>query len=233
MASPWLTTLQTIAPDILGNQNNSSGNGFMNSLGNALGTVANIETGGVAGLAMGAAKNLQANRQQRQANAMFPAVEDPELRMLAGDYRRRRRAFQTGTANYAEMANQRALAKQGINAAFQAGGNSAGLNRMNSMLGQAMLAGKGAGLQGEMAYTQAYGDVVNRLAQTRLEKALLKYNQAQANAAQTKTDANRMTYGGLARVLGTGNPYDVSTGTIADMSSPAQNYTGVNYGQNG
>jgi hypothetical protein len=153
-------------------------------------------------------------------------MEDPEMRMLANDYRRRRRAFMTGTANYAEMANQRAMAKQGINAAFNAGGGATGLNRMQQMLGQAMLGGKQAGMQGEMFYTQQYGDTINKLAQTRLEKALLRYNTAQAKAAQTKTDANRMTYGGLARVLGTGNPYSPNTGTIPSMTGTQA----INYG---
>lgn len=202
-----------------------------NSGGGAMGNALNASPAGMAMMGMGALKNLQANRQQKQANAMFPSLEDPELRMLAGDYRRRRRAFQTGTANAAEMANQRGLMKQGINASFNAGGGAAGLNRLNSALSNAMLAGKQANMQGEMFYTQQYGDTVNKLAQTRLEKALLRYNQGQADAKQTKTDANRMMYGGFARVLGTGNPYDASTGTVPNMNQTEkqQDYTGVNY----
>jgi hypothetical protein len=179
----------------------------------------NADTGGIASLGIGALKNLQANRQQKEANAMFPGGEDPELRMLAGDFRRRKRAFQTGTAMTAELANQRALAKQGINAAFRAGGGAAGLNRMGQLTGQAMLGNKQAGMQGEMFYADKYGETINRLAQTRLEKALLRYNQGQAEAKQTKTDANRFMYGGLARTLGTGNPYDASTGTVPKTTS--------------
>jgi len=87
-------------------------------------------------------------------------------------------------------------------------------------------------MQGEMFYTQQYGDVTNKLVDTRLQKALLKYNQAQADAKQTKTDANRMTYGGLARVLGTGNPYDVNTGNVPGAGSGVQ-YNQENYGQPG
>lgn len=201
--------------------NSGGSNGNSGGSGNML----NTDVGGGTMLGIGALKNLQANRQQKQANAMFPATEDPEMRMLANDYRRRRRAFMTGTANYAEMANQRAMAKQGINAAFNAGGGATGLNRMQQILGQAMLGGKQAGMQGEMFYTQQYGDTINKLAQTRLEKALLRYNTAQAKAAQTKTDANRMTYGGLARVLGTGNPYSPNTGGVPSINVNTQEET--------
>ena len=45
----------------------------------------NKDTAGMLALGMGAAKNLQANIQQRKANAMFPSNEDPELRMLSED----------------------------------------------------------------------------------------------------------------------------------------------------
>jgi hypothetical protein len=164
----------------------------------------NKDSAGMLSMGMGAVKNLQANIQQRKANAMFPSNEDPELRMLANDFRRRKRAFQTGTAMTAELANQRALAKQGQNAAFRAGGGSAGLNRMQQMLGQAMLGNKEAGLKGEMFYAEKFGDVTNTLAQTRLQKALAKYSQANATATQTKTDANRMTNLGLMRTMGLG-----------------------------
>ena len=164
----------------------------------------NKDTAGMLALGMGAAKNLQANIQQRKANAMFPSNEDPELRMLANDFRRRKRAFQTGTAMTAELANQRALAKQGQNAAFRAGYGSAGLNRMQQVLGQAMLGNKEAGMKGEMFYAEKFGDVTNTLAQTRLQKALAKYSQANATATQTKTDANRMTNLGIMRTMGLG-----------------------------
>jgi hypothetical protein len=162
------------------------------------------DSAGMLSMGMGAVKNLQANIQQKKANAMFPSNEDPELRMLANDFRRRKRAFQTGTAMTAELANQRALAKQGQNAAFRAGGGSAGLNRMQQTLGQAMLGNKEAGLKGEMFYAEKFGDVTNTLAQTRLQKALAKYSQANATATQTKTDANRMTNLGLMRTMGLG-----------------------------
>jgi hypothetical protein len=176
----------------------------------------NKDSAGMLSMGMGAVKNLQANIQQRKANAMFPSNEDPELRMLANDFRRRKRAFQTGTAMTAELANQRALAKQGQNAAFRAGGGSAGLNRMQQMLGQAMLGNKEAGLKGEMFYAEKFGDVTNTLAQTRLQKALAKYSQANATATQTKTDANRMTNLGLMRTMGLGpdgKPLAASTDT--------------------
>ena len=225
-----LDALQATAPMYMGylqGQQQPSRSGIGNTLSNALGNVLNTDVAGLGMTGLGALKNLQANRQQKQANAMFPGTEDPELRMLANDYRRRKRAFQTGTANASERAFQAGLAKQGINAAFRAGGGTAGLNRMNQMLGQAMLAGQQGRQQGEMFYSQQYGDTINKLAQTRLEKALLRYNTANAEAKQNKTDANRMMYGGLARVLGTGNPYDVNTGSVPNYNTSSQ----TNYGE--
>lgn len=195
--------------------------GVGTAIGGAIGTgldKLSKDSAGMAALGMGAIKNLQANIQQKRANAMFPSNEDPELRMLANDFRRRKRAFQTGTAMSAELANQRALAKQGQNAAFRAGGGSAGLNRMQQILGQAMLGNKEAGMKGEMFYAEKFGDVTNTLAQTRLQKALAKYSQANATATTKQTDANRMTNLGVMRTMGLGpdgTPLDISTDTTA------------------
>jgi len=177
-------------------------------------------------LGLGAAKNVAANIKQKQANAMFPSAEDPELRMIAQDYRRRKRAFQTGTAMAGELANQRALAKQGINATFRAGGGAAGLNRMQQVLQQAMLGNKQAGMQGEMYYADKFGDVVNTLAQTRLQKSLAKYSQAQADAKQLKTDANRMTNLG---VMGLINPGSTANTPVDLAGITTQN--SINYGE--
>jgi hypothetical protein len=200
---------------------NSGGGGFGSKLLGAIGS----NPGYGLSLGMGAAKNLQANIQQKKANAMFPSAEDPELRMLATDFRRRKRAFQTGTAMTSELANQRALAKQGTNAAFNAGGGPAGLNRMQQLLSQAMLGNKQAGMQGEMFYAGKYGDVVNTLAQTRLQKAMAKYSQAQADAKQTKTSANRLTNLGLMGLMNTGETADVTTDYMTNptMENPEEN----------
>lgn len=229
-----LPALEAATPALL-NATTQGGGGMLSNFLSKGSNLLNLSPDSVGMTAMGAFKNLKANRMQKEANAMFPSMEDPELRMLANDYRRRKRAFQTGTANASERAYQAGLAKSGINAAFNAGGGTAGLNKMSQLLGQAMLAGQQGRQQGEMFYSQQYGDTVNKLAQTRLEKALLKYNTANADAKQTKTDANRMMYGGLARVLGTGNPYDASSGTVSNITqatSPSQNYSGMSYGQN-
>lgn len=200
--------------------------GFLSNLfGNAKGMLSNNPGYGLS-MAGGALKNLQANIKQKQANAMFPSAEDPELRMIAQDYRRRKRAFQTGTAMSAELANQRALAKQGINATFRAGGGSAGLNRMQQILQQAMLGNKQAGMQGEMFYADKYGDVVNTLAQTRLQKALAKYSQAQADAKQLKTDANRMTNLGIMGLINPGQ----TASTPVDLGG-ATTQNNINYGE--
>lgn len=199
---------------------------FLNTAVNTAGTMMGANPGYALSLGLGVAKNVAANIKQKQANAMFPSAEDPELRMIAQDYRRRKRAFQTGTAMSAELANQRALAKQGINATFRAGGGSAGLNRMQQILQQAMLGNKQAGMQGEMFYADKYGDVVNTLAQTRLQKALAKYSQAQADAKQLKTDANRMTNLGIMGLINPGQ----TASTPVDLGG-ATTQNNINYGE--
>lgn len=207
---------------------------FLSGAGNLLNTAVNTagaamgaNPGYALSMGLGAVKNVAANIKQKQANAMFPSAEDPELRMLANDWRRRKRAFQTGTAMGAELANQRALAKQGVNATFRAGGGAAGLNRMQQLLGQAMLGNKQAGMQGEMFYADKYGDVVNTLAQTRLQKALAKYSQVQADAKQLKTDANRMTNLGIAGLINPGQVAETPV-DLAGAFNNSKNY--MNYG---
>lgn len=181
----------------------------------------NINAGSMAPMTLGVLQNIKALAAKKKAEGLFPSQEDPELRALATDFRRRKRAFQTGTALNSQQSNIQALNKQAINSAFNTGAGMAGINRLAQITNQAMTGLQDQALKGEMMYGQQEADVINRLAQTRLEKRLLQYNQAMADAAQMKTNANRNMNMGLMRALPI-NPTDPNN---LPSSYPTNNQT--------
>lgn len=197
-----------------GNSSNGGNNGA--ALSNVLGKVA--PEAGLAAI-KGLVQSVKAKRLQKKADAAFPEQEDPELRALLTNVARRKRAFQTGTALEGQMSNIRSLGRTGVNAAFRAGGGAAGLNRINQLIQQGMLGLQEASLKGEMFYAEKEQGLTEQIAQTKLEKQLLKYNQKQADAKQMKTSANRNLNMALAKTLKI-SPSDPSiTGSVPNMQT--------------
>lgn len=182
-----------------------------------------MDNAGLTSLGLGAIQKLVGFAKQKKANEAFPANEDPELRALATNFARRKRAFQTGTALNSQASNIQALNKQGINAAFNSGSGMAGINRIAQMTNQSMLGLNNQALQGEMAFGQQEGDTINRLVQTRLEKALLKYNQAQADAKQIQSTGNRNMMFGLAKTLPMNSVNPAYGNSFPTMATPGIN----------
>lgn len=183
---------------------------------------ANLVTGGIA-----AAKFISGKIKEKKADAMLPKYEDPEERALSSYAARRKRAFQTGTASAAQR-NQLAQAmKTGINKSFQVGGGSKGLNMLTSLFNQAQLGIQDKDLAGELQYAGMESDIKKRISQRKLELGLLKYNTAQARAAQQIKEGKSIGMATLAKSIGINpsdiNPYANAAGSYYDEQIQAKN----------
>lgn len=165
--------------------------------------------------ALSVGKSIIGNIQQKKADAMIPAMEDPEQRALASYAARRKRAFQTGTAQAAQTNALQQNLKTGINNSFKVGGGAKGLNMMTQLFNQAQLGMSKDNLAGETQFAEMENQQKNHMAQRQLELGLLKYNTKQARAQQQKKEGKQITSLALAKAVGVGevNPYGTGGAT--------------------
>lgn len=177
------------------------------------------------GTAMGAGQFLAGKIKQKKADSMIPDMEDPEQRALQRQFARQKRAFQTGTANNTSRNALKQMMQSGIKESFKYGAGTRGLNAMNQMYQQGLSGINQSGQEEARAYAGAEADVINTMAQRKLELGMEKYDREQARAAQLITDGKRNVGSSLARMVNNregslstdggmnpeGNPSDVST----------------------
>lgn len=200
-----------------GNNTGKTGGGLLKALGGVAGGVGGLNPVGAAAMgALAVGKGIAGMVKQRQADRMMPAVEDPEQRALASYAKRRKRAFQTGTAQSAQRTALREAMKTGIEKSFKVGGGAKGLNAMTRMFNQGVLGLGEQALAGESRFADMEKDQTNLLAQRQLELGLLKYNTEQARAAQLKKEGKSLVNLGLARAIGLEdtNPYGTAGGAL-------------------
>jgi hypothetical protein len=149
-------------------------------------------------IALGAGQALAGAIKQRKADAMIPALEDPEQRAMRNLIGRKRRAYDTGTANNAERTGLRQLYKSGISNAFKYGAGARGLNEMNKMYMQGVFNLNESGKQASNNLLQQESQAVDNIAQRKLDILMTKYDTEQARAAQLKTDGNKNLMVGVA-----------------------------------
>ena len=195
-----------------------SGGGFGGALMSGIkGVMGGIGGGKATGLtaALGLGKSIAGKIQQKKADSMLPAAENPEERALASYAARRKRAFQTGTATASQRNALRDSMKTGVENSIKVGGGAKGLNMMTRMFNQAQLGLADTEMTGEKAFADMETQQKNRIAQRKLELGLLKYNTAQARAAQQVKEGKQMTSLSLAKAVGVGNinPYGDSSQT--------------------
>ncbi len=166
---------------------------------------ANLITG-----AIGIGKIIAGKVKQKKADAMLPQYEDPEERRLQREFSRRKRAFRTGTALAAEKNSIKEMAREGMMNSFRAGGGLKGIALMSRMYNEGVRDLKGQALAGESQYSQMEQQQVSKLADRKLQLGLLKYNTAQARAAQTLKEGKATANIALSKIIGVGNPYDLS-----------------------
>jgi hypothetical protein len=157
---------------------------------------------GPTSMGIGLAQLVSGKRQQKKADAMMPAMENPEERAMLNYVRRRKRAYQTGTASHTQGKQLAAMMKTGMEKSMASAGGAKGLNQMSKMYQQAMLGMNQQNLQGEQSYAAMEQKGVEKLADRRLQLGLLKYNTQQARAAEKIRGGRSNMMSGLASMMG-------------------------------
>lgn len=158
------------------------------------GTIGAGATGGLSEVvpaAIGATQAIVGEVKKKRADAMLPANEDPEQRAMLNYVSRRRRAFDTGTANNQDRAAIRQAMQSGISSSFKYGAGSRGLNAMNQMYLQGIgnLNSTAATASLELAKQQSV--MLDKIAQRKLELQMQRYDTEQARAAQMLSEGKR------------------------------------------
>ena len=170
--------------------------------GNPIEGAAGKLAAGPTSMGIGLAQMIGGKRQQKKADAMMPAMENPEERAMVNYFRRRKRAYQTGTANYTQGKQLASMMKTGMEKSMASAGGTKGLNQMSKMYQQAMLGMQGQNLQAEQNYAAMEQKGVEKLADRRLQLGLLKYNTQQARAAEKIRGGRSNMMSGLASMMG-------------------------------
>lgn len=173
-------------------------------LGGAIGGPAGAKVGAQIGTGAGQLiSGLISGGKGQQAG---PPSEDPELRRFLNEIDRRRKTFETGAAfqvGKRELRQQQAATQQGILRASGGASGAAisGLARSQRGTQTAFneLIGRGEARQDQM--TQLFGNVLNRIAQRRLELSLAEQAKQEARQASSQRQGTANILQGVARGL--------------------------------
>lgn len=158
-------------------------------------------SGGSTALALGAVQGIAGMIKRKKADSLMPAMEDPEQRAMQRYVSRRRRSFETGTANNMDRAALRQAMQSGISNSFKFGAGSRGLNAMNKMYTQGIMGINQQGVGTANALMAQESKMLDDIAQRKLDIQMNRHDIAQARAAQLTTSANANLGAGLAKVM--------------------------------
>lgn len=159
-------------------------------------------------MGLGAVQEGEATKLRNKADGLTPPLEDPEMRQYLGYLERKRRAIATG-ADYSrdatKLGQQLANTQTGIvQAGGSGGGTISGLLQAQRGAGDAygslVQKGRAEGLQ----YEGLVNSTLDKISQRKGDLQLLQYNQAMAEAAAKKKQADENLYGGLSSIGGSG-----------------------------
>lgn len=192
---PW-AAIGKIAGGVIG-----GGGGKKNGGGGMLGGLKQKGGAGV-GMLVGAGQMIAGQMKQKKADAMLPSDENVEQRALQRQFSRKKRAFETGTADQSQRTALNQMMKTGIKESLKFGAGARGLNAMNQIYSQGLNMVGESGKKDALDYATKEGEMINTLAQRKLELGMERYDRAQARAAQLKTDGKRNFGSSVARLTG-------------------------------
>ena len=208
-------------------------------------TAAGAEAGSVAGPwgtaiggAIGLASGLYNSNQQQKAQSLLPPQVDPNVQAMERYYNRMRTAYQTGTAQASQRADLQATTQEALRNAFKFGGASTDVAGIKSIYLNGLMGLNQQGQQMELGYADKQNQVVNDIAQRKLEMQGAQYQQQMFNAANTKEELGKTTnalltdlpkLGGLFKTTPddtvTTTPPETTTATPSTQdASPASQY---------
>jgi hypothetical protein len=142
----------------------------------------------------GVVNTIQGKRALKRADASMPGLEDPEERAALNYTKRRRRAFDTGTASKAQRDAMLSAMRTGVQSSISAGGGTRGLNMMNQMFQKSIL-----------QYNQQAMQQTKDVADRKLQLSTLKYIELQKRAAEKLKAGKEAKNLAMAKLFG-GSP---------------------------
>jgi hypothetical protein len=182
-------------------------------LGKLTGALNNKGLGAIERTAFGFLQSLKARRAKKQAEALMPGASDPTQLAFLAEMNQKRKALNTGSEFAADMGYLKQTAAGMNQAIVQAGGGDVAGTMQALLSGQANV---GRSMNQVLAradeqqkfYNTFSSDLVNKIAQRRMEIALSKSYQKRAEWAQGAQDSYANISNSAARM---------STSDWADM----------------
>lgn len=164
---------------------------------------------GKAGLSAvtGLVQNFQARKLKKEADALVPPLMDPNQAAFLSELNQKRKSIETG-ADFAAGMNMLNASNAGTNDAIvragggDVGGTMQGLLRSQRTSDDARNNLLAQGANEQMAYNSMYGEFLNKIAARKLQLGLYKSQQARAEWAAKKKDANANLMAGMAGLTG-------------------------------
>jgi hypothetical protein len=153
----------------------------------------------------GVVNTIQGKRALKRADASMPGLEDPEERAALNYTKRRRRAFDTGTASKAQRDAMLSAMRTGVQSSISAGGGTRGLNMMNQMFQKSILGGLTAGQDKAVQYNQQAMQQTKDVADRKLQLGMLNYVERQKRAAEKLKAGKEAKNLAMAKLFG-GSP---------------------------
>lgn len=205
----WWAAIAKMAPQLMGamgggqGQNGKQGGGFMNTLNSAV----QAPTKATMGIAQGALQQLQAMKLKKRADAALPPMVDPQQASFLAELEQKRKSIETGAAFQSGM-NAIDASNAGTNAAIvrSTGGDAAGtiqaLLQSQRVAADAKNSVIAQGQQQQMQYNSLYSNVLDAIAQRKLELQMYRSQQARAEWARKQQAASQNLNMGVASLLG-------------------------------
>ena len=168
-------------------------------VGAAAKTVGQVPMLGTKGLI----NKIQGKKLLKKADAMMPPMEDTEERAAANYTKRRRRAFDTGTASKAQRDAMLTAMRTGVQSSILfGGGGTRGLNMMNEMFQKSILGGQNAAQDKALQYNTQAMQQTKDISDAKRQLALLKYTEFQKRAAEKLKSGKESQNLAMAKLFG-------------------------------
>lgn len=149
--------------------------------------------GAAIGGTIGAGVGLYGAMQKDKAKSLTPSLVDPNQQAMERYYARMRTAYQTGTAQSSQRANLQSTTQEALRNAFKFGGASTDVASIKDIYLKGVLGLNQQGEQMELGYAGKQQEMVNDIAQRKLDIQSAVFDQAKLDAVSGKDELGKNT----------------------------------------
>lgn len=177
----------------------------------------------------GLLQTLQANNLKKQANSAMPDLIDPNQSSYLAELAQKRKSIDTGADFAADMNyidSQNAATNEAItkNTGGDVGGTIQALLQSQRVSSDAKNNVLSRGHQQQFGYNQMFGDMLNKISAKQLQLQLYRSQQARAEWAKKKQQANQNMMAGIGNLIGSGS---ITTAASAPSAAPVGKVSGA------